>query len=123
MPAAFYLQALCVHDGWHYKRAWSPWEKRHSTYRFGSFFFRRTWDVPDTIAGGSGEGSWHVSDPPYANGFQFMLGTWERAGGSSSTWQSATPREQVYRAWRIVVGQDGGSWREWPQTSRACGLS
>jgi hypothetical protein len=66
-------------------------------------------------------GDWHIVNPPYANGFQFTLGTWIRAGGVASSWASASPREQVYRAWIIWRG-DSGSWREWPNTSRMCGL-
>ena len=64
---------------------------------------------------------WHIHNPPYANGFQFMYGTWLSAGGSPSTWITASPREQLYRAW-IVWKRDGYSWREWPNTSRMCGL-
>lgn len=66
-------------------------------------------------------GDWHIHNEPYANGFQFMLGTWIRAGGSASTWVTASPAEQLYRAY-VIWRQDGGSWREWPNTSRACGL-
>ena len=66
-------------------------------------------------------GDWHIHNDPYANGFQFTLGTWLRAGGSASTWISASPREQLYRAYRIWLA-DGRSWREWPVTSRMCGL-
>ena len=56
--------------------------------------------------------NWHIYNPPYANGFQFLLSTWQRAGGSSARWVSASPREQTFRAWRIWK-MDGGSWREW----------
>ena len=63
---------------------------------------------------------WHIYDPPYANGFQFLLSTWERAGGAARTWVSASPGEQMFRAWRIYR-QDGGSWREW-STASVCGL-
>ena len=63
---------------------------------------------------------WHISDPPYANGFQFLASTWTRAGGRLSQWVKAPPREQRYRAWRIWL-QDGGSWREW-STASVCGL-
>lgn len=65
---------------------------------------------------------WHIHNEPYAGGFQFMLGTWMRAGGSPSTWFTATPREQFYRAY-MIWKQDGGSWREWPNTSRMCGVA
>jgi hypothetical protein len=67
---------------------------------------------------------WHIVNSPYAGGMQFELGTWHRAGGNgSSLWAvaRASPREQLYRAWKIW-SQDGGSWREWPTTSRMCGL-
>lgn len=120
MPAAFYRQALCVHDGWHYKRVWSRWGKRHAAYRFGHFYFRRT---AKTYS--NGEGAWHGSvSSLYGGGLQFMLGTWHRAGGSGVSTvdiANASPAEQIYRAFRIVR-DDGGSWREWPNTSRACGL-
>jgi hypothetical protein len=65
---------------------------------------------------------WHIHDEPYANGFQFTLATWRRVGGLTRTWVSAAPREQFWRAW-LVYRQDGRSWREWPSSSRACGLS
>lgn len=64
---------------------------------------------------------WHISNPPYANGFQFMLGTWESVGGSAASWRWASPAEQFYRAYLVWL-RDGRSWREWPNTSRACGL-
>lgn len=86
------------------------------------------WHAPKTWLAGalcvhSGEsGNWHIHNPPYANGFQFMYSTWVSAGGLPSTWISASPLEQIYRAW-IVWSRDGQSWREWPNTSRACGLT
>lgn len=84
----------------------------------------RTWDVPDSMAGGSGEGPWAIVNG-YGGGMQFTLGTWNRAGApyarSTSDIASASPEEQIRRAYVIVIG-DGGSWREWPRTSRACGL-
>ena len=58
------------------------------------------------------------------------LSTWLRAGGAAATWVSAPIREQVYRAF-VIWRADGlvngkrvapGSWREWPNTSRMCGL-
>lgn len=91
----------------------------------------KTWDVPDGLAGGSGEGSWTNANSSYGGGLQFMLGTWNRAadlsGGvvprAASHSGIATQRveTQIYAAW-MIVAQDGGSWREWPNTSRACGL-
>jgi hypothetical protein len=125
VPARFYPQALCVHSGWHYRRAWSRRDKRRAGYRFGPFWFIRTWDVPDSITGGSGEGGWDAVSSTYGGGMQFMLSTWHRAGGrgySAAAIAAASPAEQIYRSYRIVHGQDGGSWGEWPNTSRACGL-
>lgn len=103
----FIADALCVHDGWH-----------HQSHRP----YRRTWNVPDSIRGGTGEASWHDDGAPYYNGFQFAPSTWRRAGGNGYRIVSADPAEQIYRVYVIVVRQDGGSWREWPRTSRACGL-
>jgi len=67
----------------------------------------------------------------YYGGFQFLIGTWRRAGGH---WYAAfdhpgnpaypftaSPHEQLYRAWRIYHA-DGDSWREWG-TAGVCGLS
>lgn len=125
VPASFYPQALCVHSGWHYRRAWSRRDKRQAGYRFGPFWFIRTWDVPDSIKGGAGEGGWDAVSSSYGGGLQFMLGTWHRAGGSGKSMSAiagASPAEQIYRAYRIVHGQDHDRWGEWPNTSRACGL-
>lgn len=115
VPDSFMQAALCVHDGW--------WHQPHPP-------FARTGDVPDGIAGGSGEGSWdNISG--FGGGLQFLLGTWNRASaasggrvpslGSLSEVAAQPPRVQVYAAY-VIVSQDGGSWREWPQTARACGL-
>lgn len=80
------------------------------------------WWLPGALCVHSHEsGNWHIYNPPYANGFQFTLYTWQSVGGSASNWVSASPREQLYRAW-LVWKRDGGSWREWPNTSRMCGL-
>jgi hypothetical protein len=64
---------------------------------------------------------WHIHNEPYANGFQYLLGTWVRAGGDPDDWITASPAEQLYRTWLVWL-RDGRSWREWPMTSRACGL-
>lgn len=56
----------------------------------------------------------------FFGGFQFMLGTWHRVGGHGYP-HLASPNEQYFRTW-LIWRQDGGSWREWPNTSRACGL-
>lgn len=147
VPAPFYAQALCVHSGWHWqqvrplrlrrRRAADPELPRRLPppagveYRLpGGAMFRRSWDVPDGTAGGSGEGGWTAAGGSYGGGLQFTLSTWNRAaalsGGAvpfaASTWAIARqpPRVQLLAAF-LIVRQDGGSWREWPQTSRACG--
>lgn len=104
VPDEFMQDALCVHDGW--KHAGPPG-------------FERTVDVPDSIRGGSGEADWR-NRSTYRGGMQFAFSTWRRAGGSGDP-ADASPAEQVFRA-RVIVLQDGGSWREWPETARACGL-
>lgn len=104
----FIADAMCVHDGWHHA-ARPP-------------LYPRTWDVPNSIRGGTGEASWHDDGSPYYNGFQFAASTWRRAGGSPSTLVWASPAEQLYRVYVIVMRQDHGSWSEWPWTARACGL-
>lgn len=105
VPDAFKAAALCVHDGW--------WHEPRPP-------FRRTQNVPDGLAGGSGEADW-ANRSDYRGGLQFAWSTWRRAGGVGDP-ADASPDEQIFRAWVIVVRQDGGSWREWPQTARACGL-
>jgi hypothetical protein len=117
-PPSFVEAALCIHAGWHYTHLRQPGPPDYLLYGRG---YWRTWDVPDTLAGGSGEGGWHEVDAPYRNGLQFTLGTWQSAGGSYDDWASASPATQIARAY-AVVSRDGGSWREWPNTSRACGL-
>jgi hypothetical protein len=64
---------------------------------------------------------WHIVNPPYTGGMQFMDGTWQRVGGRGRA-SDASPGEQIFRAF-LIWKQDGGSWREWPRTSRACGLA
>jgi hypothetical protein len=63
---------------------------------------------------------WRGAPSDYAGGMQFMQDTWERAGGRGEPWQWS-PREQVYRAWRIWRLYPGGSWSEWG-TAGLCGL-
>src|SRR6516162_1359158 len=66
---------------------------------------------------------WHLVDWPYFGGMQFEIKTWWSVGGRGSIYQArwSSPAEQLYRAYR-VWRRDGGSWREWPTTSRICGL-
>jgi hypothetical protein len=116
-PASFYPQALCVHDGWHYRRVWKRWKRRHATYRFGPYAFDRTWKTWS-----NGEGAWDDAGS-YGGGMQFLVSTWNSVGGHGRTTADigqATPREQIFRAW-LVVRRDGG-WSEWGGTKTACGL-
>lgn len=104
VPSAFVSKALCVHDGWHHKLR-RPWA--------------RTWDVPDSIKGGRGEGGWHTKSL-YRGGLQWSLGTWARAGGRGDP-ADASPAEEIFRAY-VIVRRNGGRWTDWPWTARACGL-
>lgn len=125
-PPGFVLQALCVHSGWWYAfRPLRPGQRPYASY-WGHLYFRVR-DVPDGVAGGSGEGRWHGTvGSLYGGGMSFMLGTWNRVGGpparSVAEIASAPPPEQIRRAWLVWL-QDGHSWREWPQTSAACGFA
>jgi hypothetical protein len=138
VPDDFFAQALCVHSGWHYQAAHGWKERRALARRFhrrpdywsGRTAFYRTYDVSDGISGGSGEGSWTTVNG-YGGGLQFLLSTWISAArlsrGAVPYLSSATeiarepPAMQILAAY-FIVRNDGGSWREWPWTSRACGL-
>lgn len=120
VPDRFVLEALCVHAGWHWKRVWPGHVRRGDEWLESSRWYRRTWNIPDGIKGGTGEATWHDGGAPYYNGMQFAPSTWDRAGGHPSRLVSASPAEQVYRAYRITGG--GRTWGEWPWTARACGL-
>lgn len=130
LPAWFVPQALCVHSGWHWSSA-RPFRRARPEYRLAGRWWFRTSDVPDAIAGGSGEGSWGDASSTYGGGLQFMLGTWNRAAllshgllpvvGSTAGIAQQSPAAQMYAAF-LIVQQDRWSWGEWPQTSRACGL-
>jgi hypothetical protein len=117
VPAWFITEALCVHDGWHYRLA-----RRgdRTVYVFRGQRFARTWKTWS-----NGEAGWHTVNA-YAGGMQFLLSTWNRAGRpyAASLAQAAgkIPYEQIRRAF-VITRQDHGSWHEWPNTSRACGLS
>lgn len=78
------------------------------------------WFYKQALCVHSHEGSWSDTGDPYWGGMQFALSTWHRAGGSGLP-SNASPKEQIYRAYQIWK-QDGGSWREWPNTARMCGL-
>lgn len=117
-----------MHSGWHWT-SHRPRRGARPDYVLWRHGFWRTSDVPDSIAGGSGEGGWSTVNG-YGGGMQFVVGTWNRAaalsGGrvpfasSQSSIAAQPPGVQILAAW-FIVRQDGWSWREWPQTSRACG--
>ena len=126
VPSTFVVQALCVHAGRHYTAHRYPGARlQYVLYGRGYYLAHQNYDdMPHGRAGNDGEGAWNATaDPSYGGGLSFMVGTWNSAGGSvRSTYDiaRATPSEQIYRAY-VVWKRDGGSWREWPQTSRACG--
>lgn len=121
-PVRFVEAALCVHSGAYFMT--------HGRGRPDYVLFRhgywRSGDAP-----GNGEGGWAEVDGPYGGGLQFTLGTWNRAAAmshhrvphasSTSVIAAQSAATQILAAW-YVVESDGGSWREWPVTSRACGL-
>jgi len=95
-PPSWLVGAICVHEhesgDWHYGPAHHP----------------------------STGASWNG----YYNGFQFTLGTFERAErltGIHADPEWAPIPVQVRLAYAIWHS-DGGSWREWPTSSRLCGL-
>lgn len=62
---------------------------------------------------------WAGNPSPYSGGMQFLLSTWQRAGGTGHAWEWR-PREQVYRAF-VIWRQSGNSWFQWG-TAGKCGL-
>jgi hypothetical protein len=69
------------------------------------------------------EGAWNDTGAPYYGGLQFSYSTWTRNGGLryASTADLATPLEQMWiaeNAWK----ESGGSFSQWPNTARYCGL-
>ncbi len=70
----------------------------------------------------SREGAWNSNTGNgYFGGLQFTAYTYRSVGGRSDGRADLdTPREQLYRAYRVWT-RDGGSWREWG-TARACGV-
>jgi hypothetical protein len=119
IPRSFVAAALCVHSGWRYRPVQLGHVRRGDVY-LAHAWYRPVYDVPDSIAGGSGEDRWH-SGGAFYGGLEWTLGTWREAGGSGSP-ASARPAEEVYRA-LVIVRRRGGTWRhDWPLTSRACGL-
>jgi len=116
--------ALCVHSGWHYTSHRQHGQPEYVLWGRGYWRTSKTWS--------NGEGSWTGTvGNLYGGGMSFMVGTYNRAAGlsrgavafvaSTSGIAARSPAEQLLATW-MIVQQDGGSWREWPQTSRACGL-
>ncbi len=125
---AFVAAALCVHSGWHYTSK-RPHPGARPEYVLWHHGFWRTWDVPDTLKGGSGEGGWGTVNS-YGGGMQFTLGTWDNAArwshglvpyaGSNGAIAKLPAAVQILAAFFVVLHR--GSWDDWPNTARACGL-
>lgn len=117
-PVSFVEQALCIHSGWHFTS--HRLRGKPAEYVLWGHGYWRTWNVPDTTRGGSGEGSWTANTGNgYHGGFQFLTSTWQRAGGRGAA-EQASPSEQIYRAW-MIWRSHRGSWSEWGWTKDACG--
>jgi hypothetical protein len=76
------------------------------------------------------EGAWTAnSGNGYFGGMQFSASTWKRVGGKADAAFthpgnpaypfSATPSEQLYRAW-LLWKHDGGTWRSWGAVGASC---
>lgn len=95
-PYWFVRQATCVHmheEHWSWK--WTPWF--HPNYDYWNHYY---------------------------TGMQFAGSTWERANRLLHRHDSpltGLKRIVILHAYAIVR-QDGGSWREWPNSGRECGL-
>ncbi|HUO69414.1 MAG TPA: hypothetical protein VMU39_01450 [Solirubrobacteraceae bacterium] len=121
-PAWFVPQALCVHSGWRYSSQ-RPTPHARPEYRLAGRWWWRTVRV------GSGEAAWDEVNA-YGGGMQMLVSTFNRAAAlshgrlraarSNADIASRSAGEQVYAAFLIVRAD--GDWREWPNTSRACGL-
>ena len=78
------------------------------------------WWLAEAVCIHEHEGAWNAATGNgYFGGMQFTLYTWRSVGGRGLP-SSASPREQLHRAW-LVYRRDGNSWREWG-TAGACGL-
>ena len=122
VPSTFVRDALCVHHGWHYTNRRPSKRARPEYVLFGHGYWR-TWDVPDYLAGGSGEGPWNARNYGYGGGLQ-MDSTFQRNYGAeflarygpAGNWPVPAQLLAAYRGW-LRQG-----WGAWPNTSRACGL-
>jgi hypothetical protein len=76
------------------------------------------------------EGAWTANTGNgYFGGMQFSAGTWRHVGGKADPafahpgnpayTFSATPTEQLYRAW-LLWKRDGGNWRSWGAVGASC---
>ncbi len=69
------------------------------------------------------EGAWTDPNAPYYGGLQFSSSTWERNGGHRYAPEAdqATPLQQMWIA-ENAWSESGGSFSQWPNTARYCGL-
>ena len=69
------------------------------------------------------EGRWNDPNAPYYGGLQFSSSTWERNGGHRYAPEAdqATPLQQMWIA-ENAWAESGGSFSQWPNTARYCGL-
>jgi hypothetical protein len=69
------------------------------------------------------EGAWNDPGAPYYGGLQFAHSTWERNGGHRYAPEAnlATPLQQMWIA-ENAWAESGGSFSQWPNTARWCGL-
>jgi hypothetical protein len=73
------------------------------------------------------EGGWTANTGNgYFGGMQFSAGTWRSVGGKPDpafthpgTPFSASPQEQLYRAW-LLWKRAGGSWSSWGAVGASC---
>jgi hypothetical protein len=76
------------------------------------------------------EAAWSAnSGNGYFGGMQFSAGTWRSVGGKANPALthpgnpaypfSATPAEQLYRAWRLWR-RDRGTWKSWGAVGASC---
>jgi hypothetical protein len=56
-------------------------------------------------------GRWHIINPPYSGGLQWVASTWAAAGGRGLA-AHASPLEQMYRA--VLTMRRRGGWGDWP---------
>jgi hypothetical protein len=69
------------------------------------------------------EATWYDHNAPYYGGLQFSHDTWARNGGHKYAPEAdqATPLQQMWIA-ESAWAESGGSFSQWPNTARYCGL-